>query len=118
MGQFLGFSRFHSSTVALVKNLHTGHINHQCHVVFGDKFETIFNNEKTDEEVDKTCEKLFAGNKEHCVEEEFGERGILVCEPPPLDEVWLSEPERCDRKIALDRQRRITERMQKDLAEK
>ena len=90
MGQFLGFSRFHSSTVALVRNLHTGHISHQRHVVFDDKFEIIFNNGKTDEEIDKICEKLFAGNKECYVEEEFDERGILIYEPPPLDEVWLS----------------------------
>ena len=118
MGQFLGFSRFHSSTVALVRNLHTGHISHQYHVVFDDKFETIFNNGKSDEEIDKTCEKLFDGNKECYLEEEFDERGILVYEPPPLDEVWLSEGERRDRDIALDRQRRITERAQKDLADK
>ena len=64
MGQFLGFSRSHSSTVALVRNIHTGHISHQYHVVFDDKFETIFNNGKIDEEIDKICDKLLARNKE------------------------------------------------------
>ena len=117
-GHFLGFSRFHSCTVALARDLHTGHTSHQCHAAFDDKFEAIFSNGKSGEEADKTCEKLLAGNKECCVEEEFDERGVIVCEPPPLDEVWLSEPEQRNREIALDRQRRIAERTQKDLAEK
>ena len=43
MGQFLGFSRVHSSTVALVRNLHTGHVSPQYHIVVDDKFETVFN---------------------------------------------------------------------------
>ena len=43
MGQFLGFSKEHSSTVALVRNLHTGYVSPQYHVVFDDKFETVFN---------------------------------------------------------------------------
>ena len=39
--------------------------------------------------------------------------GVLVYEPPPLDEVWLSEPEKWDRLNSLARQRRLTERRQK-----
>ena len=35
-----------------------------------------------------------------------------------MNEVWLSEGERRDRDIALDRQRCITERAQKNLADK
>jgi len=96
MGQFLGFSRVHSSTVALVRNLHTGFVSPQYHVVFDDKFETVFNDGRTNEELDRICEELFAGNKERYVEEEYDRDGILVYEPPPLDEVWLSEPERRD----------------------
>ena len=42
MGQFLGFSKEHSSTVALVRNLHTGYVSPQYHMVFDDKFETVF----------------------------------------------------------------------------
>ena len=33
MGQFLGFSKEHSSTVALVRNLHTGYVSPQYHVI-------------------------------------------------------------------------------------
>ena len=49
MGQFLGYSRVHSSTVALVRNLHTGFVSPQYHVVFDDKFETVFNDGRTNE---------------------------------------------------------------------
>ena len=83
MGQFLGFSRLHSSTVALVRNLHTGHVSPQYHVVFDDKFETVFSNGKTDEEFDKLYEQLFVNQRECYVEEEYDENGILIYEPPP-----------------------------------
>ena len=63
MGQFMGFSRSHSSTVALVQNLHTGYISPQYHVVFDDKFKTVFNDGKTPEEMDKLGKTLFAGNR-------------------------------------------------------
>ena len=51
MGQFLGFSGQHSSTVALVRNLHTGYVSPQYHVVFDDNFEIVFRNGKSDEEL-------------------------------------------------------------------
>ncbi len=94
MGQFLGFSHQHSSTVALVRNLHTGYISPQYHVVFDDKFETIFHTGKSTEELDKICNELFVDSRDCYVEEEYDEDGVLIYKPPPLDEVWLSEPER------------------------
>ena len=94
MGQFLGFSRQHSSTVALVHNLHTGYISPQYHVVFDDKFETVFHNGKSSEELDKICNQLFVESRDCYVEVEYDEDGLLIYQPPPLDEVWLSEPER------------------------
>ena len=57
MGQFLGFSRYHSSTVALVRNLHTGFISPQYHIVFDDKFETVFGGSVSDEELDRICQR-------------------------------------------------------------
>ena len=116
MGQFLGFSRHHSSTVALVRNLRTGHVSPQYHVVFDDKFQTIFNEGRTEAELDKICEELFAGDRESYVQEEYDDDGILVYEPPPLDEVWLSEPERRDRRSALEKQRQRAVRREKELA--
>jgi hypothetical protein len=40
-GQFVGWSPLHSSKVALIRNLVTGRISPQFHVVFDDWFETI-----------------------------------------------------------------------------
>ena len=105
MGQFLGFSREHSSTVALVRNLHTGHVSPQYHVVFDDRFETVFNDGKSSAELDKICEELFVNNRDCYAEEEFDDDGILIYRPPPLDEVWLSEEERRERLKSLEEQR-------------
>eukprot|EP00956_Cyclotella_meneghiniana_P020859 scaffold37342_cov71-Cyclotella_meneghiniana.AAC.1 len=110
MGQFLGFSKQHSSTVALVRNLHTGYVSPQYHVVFDDNFETVFHDGKSDDQLQKLCNDLFANNRDCYVEEEYDEDGVLLYTPPPLDEVWLSEPERCERRHALDKQRIRTER--------
>ena len=110
LGQFVGFSRQYSSTMALVRNLHTGCISPQYQVVFDDKFKTVFSGGKSEEEMDKTCQKLFDGERETYIEEEYGSDGVLIYEPPPLDEVWLSEPEHRDRQNALRRQRQITRR--------
>ena len=41
MGQFLGRSREHSSSVGLIRNLNTGAISAQFHVVFDDHFTTV-----------------------------------------------------------------------------
>ena len=105
MGQFLGFSRQHSSLVAMVRNLHTGHVSPQYHCVFDDRFDTIFTTTKTDEEVDDICDQLFVTNRDCYVEEEYDADDLLVYKPPPLDEVWLSTPERIERKEQLNKQR-------------
>jgi hypothetical protein len=90
--------------VALVQNLHTGHVSPD-HVVFDDKFETVFNDGKSLEELDKICAKLFVNSEELFVkDEEYDDDGILVYKPPPLDEVWLLEPERHERWHKLDKQ--------------
>ncbi|KAL7474465.1 hypothetical protein ACHAW6_000438 [Cyclotella cf. meneghiniana] len=59
MGQFLGFSCQNSLTVELVRNLHTGYISPQYHMVFDDKFETIFHTGKSTEELDKICNEFY-----------------------------------------------------------
>jgi hypothetical protein len=41
-GQFVGWSPLHSSKVALIRNLVTGRISPQFHVVFDDWFETVY----------------------------------------------------------------------------
>ena len=118
MGQFLGFSRQHSSTVALVRNLHTGYVSPQYHVVFDDKFETVFHDGKSTDELDAICDGLFVNNRDCYVEEEYDDDGMLIYRPPPLDEVWLSEPERRERRDEIDRQRVRAERRLKHVEQK
>ena len=113
MGQFLDFSCVHSSTVTLVRNLHTGHISPQYPVVFDDNFETVFNEGRSNEEVDIIYDSLFEGNCECYVEEEHDQDGVLSYEPPQLDEVWLSKPYTLDCLDSLKRQNCITKRRQK-----
>ena len=42
VGQYMGKSPLHASTVALVRNLQTGRISPQFHVIFDDNFETVY----------------------------------------------------------------------------
>ena len=111
LGQFLGFSDEHSSLVANIRNLTTGYISPQYHVVFDDLFETVGGSGEADEVVDTVCAKLFENSRDWYVEEEHDENGELIYSPPPLDEVWLTEPERRSRREELSRQReRIAQR--------
>ena len=111
LGQLLGFSDEHSSLVANIWNLTTGYISPQYHVVFDDLFETVGGTGEADEVVDTVCAKLFENSCDWYVEEEHDENGELIYSPPPLDEVWLTEPERRSRREELSRQReRIAQR--------
>ena len=94
MGQFLGFSWEHSSLVALVQNLHTSYASPLYHVVFDIKFDTVFNNCKTSEELDKICAELFVSNRECFAKDKYNEDGTLASKTPPLNKAQLSEPER------------------------
>ena len=76
-----------------MQNLHTGFIGPQYHIVSDGKFEAVFSGSTSDEELDEICQRLFDRNRENCVEEEFDNNGVLIHEPPPLDNVWLPEPE-------------------------
>ncbi|KAL7462944.1 hypothetical protein ACHAXS_003314 [Conticribra weissflogii] len=53
--QFLGFSDEHSSLAANVRNLTTGYISPQFHLVFDDKFETVVGTGEDDSVVDAIC---------------------------------------------------------------
>ena len=109
LGQVMGFSDEHSSLVANVRHLTTGFVSPQYHVVFDDLFETVFSSGYDDALVDTICNNLFEYNRDVYAEEEFDSSGNLIYHPPPLDEVWLDEPERRDRRERLRHQRAITE---------
>jgi len=104
MGQYLGTSRSHSSQVALVRNLHTGYVSPQWHVLFDDDFETVYSGGSSSPELETIVNGLFETSLETYVEEEYDD-GELVYRPPPLDEVWLSEGERRERRKSLNDQR-------------
>ncbi len=82
-----------------------GYISPQYHVMFEDKFEMVFHNGKSTEDLDKICNELFVNSWDCFVEEEYEENGVLIYKPPPLDQVWLSEPERQEHKVELEKQR-------------
>src|SRR6056300_431515 len=105
MGQFLGFSDEHSSLVGNVRNLSTGFVSPQYHLVFDDLFETVFRQGDNDVVVDGICNELFDCNRDWYAEEELNEDGEVIYRPPPLDDVWLDEQGRRDCKDELARQR-------------
>ena len=47
LGQFMGVSKHHASTVGLVRNLQTGRIIPQFHVIYDDDFETVRSDEES-----------------------------------------------------------------------
>ena len=102
MGQFLGFSDEHLSLVANVQNLSTGYISPHYHLVFDDFFETVIRQGDNDNVVDGICNDLFECSRDWYAEEEYDDVGKLIYWPPPLDDVWLDEHGRRERKAELD----------------
>ena len=65
IGQFVGRSSLHSSTVALIKNTETGKISPQFHTVFDDHFTTLSVNKIPElDSIPKEWIKLFTYNRE------------------------------------------------------
>ena len=106
LGQFLGYSDEHSSLVANVRHPKTGNVSPQCHCVFDDLFQTVHSADDNDNIVDAIADSLWDNTREVYALDEFDKDGMLVYEPPPLDEVWLDEPARRDCRNRIDRQRR------------
>jgi hypothetical protein len=110
VGQFLGYSDEHSSLVANVQHLSTGHVSTQFHVVFDDLFETVIRNGDNDAVVNSICNGLFFyPNCKLYVEDEFDANDMLIYKPPLLHEVWLNETGRHHGKEDLLWQRRQNE---------
>ena len=103
LGQYLGFSPEHSTLVALVRHLGSGHVSPQWHVVFDDKFQSVFSNgAMSDEDFDELCSLLYDTSRDHYVPpSDVDEDGNYVYYPPPLDDIWLSEEERREMKVRV-----------------
>jgi hypothetical protein len=114
MGQFLGFSEEHSSLVANVRHLRTGHVSQQYHVVFDDHFHTVHSDGENDAYTNAICDMLWENNREVYAEDEFDSEGELIYEVPPLHDVWNDDEDAVrDRKERLRSQRRRRERQLK-----
>lgn len=100
VGQFLGFSNQHSSVVGLIRNLSTGSITPQYHVVFDEKFQAVagLSTSEDDENLALYVQRLW----KHLFESPYAtdwyaenevDDGEIVFEVPPLADEWLSEEE-------------------------
>lgn len=106
LGQFLGFSDEHSSLVARVRHLTTNYVSPQFHVVFDDLFQTVLNDANLSEtEADAIFQELFEDARDWYAEIERDSTGAIVYEPPLLDDIWLSEAERRQKRVILQGRR-------------
>ena len=65
-GQFLGFSKEHASTVGLLRNIRTGHISPQFHVVCDETFSTVASDNSID--LAEQWIDLFLNARDLCLE--------------------------------------------------
>lgn len=119
LGQFLGFSDEHSSLVGRVRHLGTNYVSPQYHVVYDDLFETIYNgNVIADANSDTIFNELFENARENYAPAERDDKGDVIFLPPPLNDIWLSESERREKRVELERRRvKAKERWMKQDAE-
>ena len=84
-GQFLGFSKDHSSKIGMFRNLQTGSISPQFHVVFDELFTTV----NSVEEDDNTWIELFISDREYYGPDEDEEEPDNDDMFPDIDPEWL-----------------------------
>jgi hypothetical protein len=91
-GQFLGFSTEHSSTVGLIRNLRTGSVTRQFHVVHDEMFTTV---PLTPQDIAKADRwpKLFLDHRDHHLYDDIEHHAIPPPSdtPPPLSSEWLPD---------------------------
>ena len=83
-GQFLGFSRQHSSTIGLMQNLETGTISPQFHIVFDELFTTVH----SVNEDDATWIELFVSERDYYGPDEDEDEDDDTAFPD-IDPEWL-----------------------------
>lgn len=84
-GQFLGFSKNHSSMIGLLRNKQTGSITPQFHVVFDELFSTVHSLEEDD---DSTWIELFVSERNYYGPDEDEEDADSVSFPD-INPSWL-----------------------------
>ena len=97
-GQFLGFSTDHASNVGLIRNLRTGFISPQFHVVHDEKFETI---QRADNAIDKNLWNDLVNNHRIYYPDDDDDEFF-----PPLADDWLDDNELAERQAHRNRRHR------------
>ena len=89
-GQYLGKSSTHASSVGIIRNLRTGYISPQFHVVYDDLFQTVMGGyEENDTSSDQIWSSLVQGNSEDVTKQ-------AAVEHEPISQVnvdWLNPTE-------------------------
>ena len=87
-GQFLGFSKDHASSVGNIRNIRTGYISPQFHIVYDEAFETVTSEMSID--LEETWIDLFLNARDTYLDShDESVDGPL----PELGSEWLSETE-------------------------
>ena len=98
-GQFLGMSKRHASTIGLIRNLATGSVTPQYHVVYDELFTTVPSTVNYDEQVPANWIDLLTYSRDYALDDE-------VEDVPELGIDWLNEDE------LREKQERIRRRAQ------
>lgn len=85
LGQFLGFSSSHSTTIGLIRNLRTGFISPQYHTVFDEKFLSVSSARPSILESQEFWSDLFLNHRDHYLEDNTDLSTI-----PTLHPDWLT----------------------------
>ena len=119
-GQFLGFSAEHSTTVGLLRNLRTGNITPQFHVVLDESFHTVPNVDfglAPMESIffEKRWEDLLRFHRELYLPENLTQDELRSL--PPLDEEWIPRDQARSQRLERERDynRRLLETHDEDL---
>jgi hypothetical protein len=91
--QNMGFSPLHASTVVLARNLSTGHISPQFHIVYDDYFKTVHSN--GDDPPDEWNELVTVQSLRSNIDEDDPDH------LPELADEWLNPAELADRRRRL-----------------
>jgi hypothetical protein len=88
--------------VANVHHLQTNHISPQFHLIHDDNFETILNDTPLDHPLpDQRLLEIFNTSREVYADIEQSNDGAIVYAPPPLNDIWLDEGKRHEKKVEL-----------------
>ena len=82
-GQYVGVSPVHAENIAVVRNMKTGYLSPQYHIVFDDWFETVYS---SDDDAPQKWEDM-------CIMQRFETVFDEGLEPPSLAEEWLTPEE-------------------------